>query len=250
LAAIRKSGGVVTYYWQGKIADPREESFAEALGQRRFRTIETAASEEVSVGWVTPKDPTGDSFTAEDIDGGIGTWLRMRIDKKSLPMKWLQIYRDAAEKERGKKLSARERRELKDDLTERLLPRTLPAVNLVDALLFHDRRTVFLFSTSKNVREAFTKLFFETFTVPLDRADPLRCALLAKLGDEADAALERLEPVRWPRGEGKPTLAARPRPVARPEPLEVEAAEVEAAEVGDGGGSVGSTEAAPWEDQE
>ena len=240
MAAIRKSGGVVTYFWQGKIADPRDEAFAEALAQRRFRTIENAASEEVSIGWVTPKDPTGESFRAEDLDGGVGTWLRLRIDKKSLPMKWLQIYRDAAEKERGKKLSARERRELKDDLTEKLLPRTLPAVNLVDALLFHDRRTVFLFSTSKNVREAFTKLFFETFTVPLDRADPLRCALMARLGDEADAALERLEPVRWPRGDQKkPTLTARPRPAAAPAPLEVES---DAATVGDDG-------PAPWEDE-
>ena len=211
MAAIRRSGGSVAFYWQGKIADPRDEGFCEALAQRRFRTIENAASEEVSVGWCTPADPTGDSFSIEDLEGGVGTWLRVRIDKKTLPKKWLMIHRDAAEKARGKKLSAKERRELKDDLTEKLLPRVLPTVNLVDALLFFDRKLVLLFATSKSVREAFGKLFFETFSMPLDRANPLQCGLRAKLGDEANARLERLEPMRWPDGnaaDGSP----RPRP--------------------------------------
>lgn len=198
MAAIRRSGGVVAFHWQGKIADPATDAFPEALAQRRFRTIENAASEEVSVGWVTPADPTGDSFAREDLDGGVGTWLRLRIDKKTLPKKWLMIHRDAAEKARGKKLSARERRELKDDLTEKLLPRVLPSVNLVDALLFHDRHLVLLFATSKSVREAFGKLFFETFTVPLDRLNPLQAALHARLGAVMNEALDRIEPMRWP----------------------------------------------------
>ena len=211
MAAIRRSGGVVAFHWQGKIADPRDEGFCEALAQRRFRTIENAASEEVSVGWATPADPTGDSFAIEDLEGGVGTWLRVRIDKKTLPKKWLMIHRDAAEKARGKKLSAKERRELKDDLTEKLLPRVLPTVNLVDALLFHDRKLVLLFATSKSVREVFGKLFFETFSVPLDRQNPLQCGLHLKLGDDANAALQRLEPVRWPTGEEGASGARTPR---------------------------------------
>ncbi|MCB9877632.1 MAG: recombination-associated protein RdgC [Planctomycetes bacterium] len=201
MVAIRKSGGVVAFHWQGKLTDPREDAFADALSQRRFRTIENAASEEVSVGWVTPADPTGDSFATEDLDGGAGAWLRFRIDKKSMPMKWLQIHRDAAEKARGKKLSARERRELKDDLMDQLLPRVLPTITLVDALLFHDRRTVLLFATSKTAREAFVKLMFETFTVQLDQGNPLENGLRLDLGEEEDFALERLEPIRWPNAE-------------------------------------------------
>ncbi len=198
MAAIRKSGGLVAFFWPGKVTDPRDAAFAAALANRRFRTIEHAASEEISVGWVTPKDPTGDSFAIEDLDGGVGTWLRFRIDKKVLPKKWLQIHRDAAEKARGKKLSARERRELKDDLTEKLLPRVLPTIHLVDALLFHAKKTVLLFATSKGAGEAFGKLFFETFTVPLERGNPLQCGLRAELGADGIRALERAEPVRWP----------------------------------------------------
>ncbi|MBL8723227.1 MAG: recombination-associated protein RdgC [Planctomycetes bacterium] len=212
-AAIRKSGGIVAFHWQGKLQDPATQGFAEALAQRRFRTIENAASEEISVGWVTKADPTGDTFALEDLDGGAGTWLRVRLDKKTLPKKWLQIHRDAAEKSRGKKLSARERRELKDDLTEKLLPRVLPAVNLVDALLFFDRRLILLFATSRSVVEAFGKLFFETFSLPLERQNPRLAGLQLKLGAEAERSLDRLEPVRWPRGEDGD---GRPRSVPKP----------------------------------
>lgn len=231
MAAIKKSGGVVPFFWQGKILDPRDDAFAEALSPQRFRTIENAASEETSIGWVTPADPTGDSFAIEDLDGGIGTWLRFRIDKKSMPMKWLQIHRDAAEKARGKKLSAKERRELKEDLMDQLLPRVLPTITLVDALLFHDRKTVLLFATSKSAKEAFAKLFFETFTVQLETADPLQSGLRADLSPDQKHALERLEPIRWPNttlnDDDRPSLdmAAAPTPAmpaaTRQEPLDV-----------------------------
>lgn len=213
MAALKKSGSVVAFFWDGKIADPHGSAFADAMAKHRFRTIENAASEEVSAGWVTPVDPTGDSFAPEDLDGGAGTWLRFRIDKKSLPKKWLQIHRDAAEKARGKKMSARERRELKDDLTEKLLPRVLPTIQLIDALLQHEKRTVQLFATSKSAREVFGKLFFETFGVPLERANPLQCGRRAGLDAELQRALEQAEPVRWPRAEreARPARAAEPR---------------------------------------
>jgi hypothetical protein len=196
--AIRKSGGFVAFYWQGNLPDPRDTAFAAALADHRFRTIEHAASEEEAVGWVTPADPTGDTFDAEDLDAGAATWLRLRIDRKQLPKKWLAIHRDAAEKSRGRRLSARERRELKDDLAEKLLPRILPNVTLVDALLFPERRTVLLCATSKSARENFAKLFFHTFALPLDRADPFQLALHAGLPESLAATLDRLQAVRWP----------------------------------------------------
>lgn len=209
MVAIRRSGGVVAFRLEGKV-DPRDGAFPEALAAHRFRTIENAASEEVSVGWVTAGDPTGDSFAAEDMDAGLATWLRMRVDKKALPRKWMAIHRDVAEKSAGRKLSARERRELKDDLTQQLLPRVLPTVNFVDALLYADRKLVLLFATGKSVREAFEKLFFETFTLPLERLDPLSWGRVALPGADNELQLDRVEPVRWPKphgGEARPRRA-------------------------------------------
>lgn len=222
MASIRRSGGMVMLSWDGELPAPGGEAFLQALAQRRFRSIENAASEEVSIGWVSKGDPTGDSFAAEDLDAGPATWLRLRIDKKKLPTRWLQIHRDVAEKQRGRKLSARERKELKDGLYDALLPRVLPTVNFVDALLFAERRLLLLFATGAGVREAFAKLFFETFTVPVDVVDPLLLGERCGLGDDAQQALGRLQPVRWP-SEGRPRA-----PQRRPEPLEIDPAAMEA----------------------
>lgn len=198
-AAFRRAGSFLALTWAGKLTDPREEAFAEALANRRFRTIENAASEEVSVGWVTQVDPTGDRFSVDDLDGGTGAWLRMRMDRKSMPKAWLQMRLREAETAKGRKLSARERRELKDDLADQLLPRVLPATANIDALLFHDRRTLLLFSTAKGARDAFLKLFHETFGVELASLAPLQLGL--RLTDDGlHEALEKLEPTRWARG--------------------------------------------------
>lgn len=198
MSAFRKGGSFVALTWVGKLEEPTTDRFAAALAHRRFRTIEDAASEEVSAGWVTPVDPSGTSFTPDAIDAGAGTWLRVRIDRKQLPQKWVQIHLAAAEGARGRRLSARERKELRADLMEKLLPRVLPTTSNVDALLFHEKRLVLLFATSKGARETFGKLFFESFAAPLQALDPLQLALRDTSDSKAGEAIEKLEPTRWP----------------------------------------------------
>jgi hypothetical protein len=202
LAAIRRSGGIVAWFWSGRLPAPDSPGFAQALASRRFRAVEEAAREQVSIGWVTPADPTGGSFDAED----------MRVDKKALPIRWLQIHRDAAEKTRGRRLTIQERRELRDATMARLLPRVLPTVQLVDVLLLPERHTALLFATQKGLRESFGKLFFETFALPLEAGDPYRTALRLGLDDGLLAALEGVQPVRWPRNRQEAAAARPPAP--------------------------------------
>jgi DNA recombination-dependent growth factor C len=197
-ATLKKSGTFVAFAWSGKLLDPRDQAFAEALANRRFRTIDTAASEEVSAGWVTPEDPTGDSFALEDMDGGPATWLRFRIDVKKLPKSKVQHAMAAAVRAKGKPLTARERRELKDGLAEQLLPRVIPTTTNVDALLYHERRLVLLFAGSKSARETFGKLFAESFGVELQPLGPLAMALQSVEAPDVET-VEQMEPTRWPR---------------------------------------------------
>lgn len=202
MTAFRRSGSVASFTWDGTILDPRDQAFADALATRRFRTIDSAASEEVSAGWVTPLDPTGATFTLEDLEGGAGTWLRVRVDKKAMPKAVVAQHIAVAEKARGKRLSSRERRELRDDLMDKLLPRVLPSTSNIDALLFHERGIVLLFATSKGARETFGKLWFESFGVPLQALHALGLARSSVLGSELAVAVEKLEPTRWPQAKG------------------------------------------------
>lgn len=208
LDRFRKSGSVARFVVDGTAPDPRAESFSQALREHRFRSIETAASEEHSFGWVTAVDPTGEHFAPEDVDRPVGAWLRVRIDKKALPAKWVAIHRAAAERAMGRPLSAREKRDLKVDLMQKLLPRVLPSVNLVDALYSPERKLVLLFSTSKAVKEAFQKLFQQSFGVRLIEADPYVSAGLARITRDQHAYLDKVSPVQWPIAKRDGTAAA------------------------------------------
>lgn len=199
---LRRSGGATTLYFARDTVfpfpHPTSDEFLEKLGDSRFRSIQTAASEETSVGWVTPADPSGDMHLPGDMEAGRATWLRVRIDKKELPKSWVRIYRAASEKAAGRKLSPSEVRELKADLAEQLLPQTLPKVSLVDALLVPKERLILLLSTSSGTVDAFCGLFFKTFGVPLEPADPYRRVYATGLPKKLTGRLERLAPVEWP----------------------------------------------------
>lgn len=204
---FRRSGSLACFFIEGSMPAPLSEPFLEALQSQRFRTIEDAASEEMSCGWVTQGDPTGNSFEREDLDFDAAVWLRLRIDKKTAPTKWLQIHRLAEERAAGRRLNAKERKDLKEDLLQKLMPRVLPSINLVDALLFPQKQMVMLFATSAAVKESFLSLFYKTFGVSLLPADPFHLATRLDLpGDQAEY-LHQVSPVKWPSSSPSRSLA-------------------------------------------
>ncbi len=194
-SVLRRGGCAVAFRWEGRSADPRSPEFLAALRHGRFRTIERAASEESSAGWVTAGDPTGESCEVEDLDAGGHWWLRFRVDAKKFPASKLQMEIANAERSRGKQLSARERRELKDHLHEQLLPGLLPRTQFVDALVHRDLQSALLLSTSKAARETFAKLAKE----PLGLEPKLQTSgefAIAKHGAE----IGKLQPTVFPGG--------------------------------------------------
>lgn len=212
---FRRSGSVAGFFVEGSVPEPSSEDFCRALQEHRFRTIEHAAAEATSIGWVSPIDPTGDSFSPEDMDYEAATWLRFRVDKKSAPTQWLRIHRLAEERAAGRKLTTKERKDLKEDLLAKLLPRVLPTIRMIDALFYPAERTVLLFGTSNAVREAFASLFYKTFSCSITPADPYHVALSLDLGRDPEARLNDATPIRWPIAGGKETdQRSRARPPA------------------------------------
>jgi hypothetical protein len=194
-STLRRGGSVAAFRWEGRIADPRSAEFLEALSRGRFRSIERAANEETSAGWVTPSDPTGDSFELEDLVAGGHWWLRIRVDAKKFPASKLQMEIAAHERTRGKRLSARDLRELKDHLHEQMLPGILPRTQFVDVLVHRELRSALLLSTSKAARETFGKLAKEAFGV-----EPrLQTSGEFALGEHGEQ-IGRLQPTVFPGG--------------------------------------------------
>ena len=86
-----------------------------------------------------------------------------------------------------------------------------------------------LFATSKSAKEAFTKLFFETFSIQLEPADPLQSGMRSDLSDDDKRTLERVNPIRWPNsaleqdGDQRRSRSANPNATSKPEPPDTEA---------------------------
>lgn len=79
---------------------------------------------------------------------------------KRLPAELVQRHIATAEKARGKRMSARERRELKNDLAEQVLPRILPRSTNTDVLLcLGEGDRVLLFSTAVGARDTLQSLW-------------------------------------------------------------------------------------------
>ena len=211
---FRRSGSFSSYSVQGTMPSAGSETFCEALSKHRFNSIETAGSEQVSVGWVTPGDPTGASFDREDMDGDAAFWLRMRIDKKSLPRVWMSIYISSAERSRGRPMNRKERSELREDLEKKLLPRVLPSVALIDALYVPAKQRILLFATGAGVRDHFARLFHATFEATAIPMDPRALAHSLPLGSELHAQLDQVTPVKWVRGDGEPVTESAPADAA------------------------------------
>ena len=175
--------------------DPSSEQFFEALAEERFRTIENAASEEVSAGWVSPSEPSGQDFLREDILLGDYVRLRIRVDKKKLPAAWLAIHMAAEIRARdGQKISAKERKTLRADIEDRVLPRTLPAVSFLEVVYVPHKSEALLFSTSPAAAAECAKLFFRSFGVQLVEVDPTTLAQRAALPEEQIRYIDQCSP--------------------------------------------------------
>lgn len=197
MTRFRKGGSFVRFFVDGKGAAPESDEFLLKLTEQRFRTIENSASEETSIGWVSPSDPSGQDFLRDEIVSPPFVRLRMRIDRKKLPRAWLAIWLSAEIRARGgSAFGARERKDIKADIADKVLPRVLPSVQFVDVVWLPTSRTVLLFSTAQTVAAECAKLFLRTWGVRLVEADPTSLAFRTELDPDAVRRLEEAEPFR------------------------------------------------------
>jgi len=208
---FRKSGSLTRFYLDGTIPDPSSDEFLTLLAGGRFRTIENAASEETSLGWVCPSDASGGSFAPDSIVLSRElVRLRFRRDKKKLPAQWLALYMEAELRNRpGRKVSAKERKEIKQDIAAKLCPRILPSIRLTDVVYEIRKRCITLFSTSQSAKEDCQKLFYDTFGCRLVEADPWETAFHLELPRDNLDYLERVAALpMFPDGGRQPELLA------------------------------------------
>ena len=147
------------------------EPIARAVSKRAFRESDPDIGDPRHAwGWVTVHDPLLTAFTPADLFFHHYLVLGFRYDKRLVPPKLLFLERRRLENERKAargttKLGAAERREIKDEIAQRLIARALPTPRLFDVVWNLQSGRVYFSGKLRAARDAFTECFRETFGV-------------------------------------------------------------------------------------
>jgi len=138
------------------------------VARRIFRDLEGTAAE--SWGWVPLHDPLASDLTPADLFFQQWLLLGFRFDRRTVPAKllWLERRRleEARKVEQGlARLGAAQRREIKDEVHQRLLARALPSPRLFECAWNLERGQLLFTGKARAPREAFVELFAQTFDV-------------------------------------------------------------------------------------
>jgi hypothetical protein len=148
---------------RGAIATPSESA-------RSARATPRSATRSSHGAGITIHDPLLPAFTPADCFFHHYLVLGFRYDKRLVPPKLLMLERRRLEERaqgdaRVSKLGAAERREIKDEIHERLIARALPTPRLFDVVWNVDTGRVYFSGKLRAARDAFTDCFRETFGV-------------------------------------------------------------------------------------
>jgi DNA recombination-dependent growth factor C len=147
------------------------ETIARAVSKHAFRETEPGIGDvRQSWGWVAIHDPLLTTFTPGDLFFHHYLVTGFRYDKRLVPPKLAWLERRRLEQERKSargttKLGAAERREIKDEVGNRLVARALPTPRLFDVVWNLQTGRVYFSGKFRAAREAFADCFRLTFGV-------------------------------------------------------------------------------------
>lgn len=158
-------------------------------------------------GWITIHDPLLTSFTPADLFFHHYLVTGFRYDKRLVPPKLLFLERRRLENERKAtrgvaKLGAAERREIKDEIGERLITRALPTPRLFDVVWNLETGRVYFSGKLRAAREAFGECFRLTFGVQPVPLIPYLAAEHVGLEGRQVEAVRSVEPATLLGGDG------------------------------------------------
>jgi len=148
----------------------QRDALAAAVSRRAFREPELDFGGRETSGWVGIHDPLVTELGAADLFFQHYLVVGFRWDRRVVPPKllWLERRRLEAERraERGvEHLSAPERKEIREEVAQRLMARALPVPRLFDCIWNLDTGHVYFTGKVRAAREAFTECFRQTFGV-------------------------------------------------------------------------------------
>ena len=181
--------------------DPLERGLEKAIFEKRFRSIDRAASEIRSFGWSDTDGLLPAKF--EELDLWVGAVLRLglRVDTKRIPAGAFRVRRlelEARERrEVGERIPPDRRREMRETLESELLTQTIPSTAVYQMLWDTRSGQVLLSTTADAPNGAFVSLFRDTFGRALLPVTPGSLAMTLARELRRKQALDALMPVTF-----------------------------------------------------
>lgn len=152
---------------------------SDMLAKKQAKNVKiSGVFKDLIYGWVRPIELCDESVSEHlhwdlsDCRIAEGYLLRIRIEKRQVPTKLMQLLlrERIAQKEAKSEepISRKEKRSIKEELKNELVENCLPQIGYVDAFWNEKNRSVHLYSTTKRHQEIFESLFRETFLKDLD----------------------------------------------------------------------------------
>ena len=149
----------------------QRETLAAAVSRRAFHDLELDVGERhESSGWVGIHDPLVTELGPADLFFQHYLVVGFRWDRRVVPPKLLWLERRRLEEQRKAergvdRLSAPERKEIKQEVAQRLMARALPVPRLFDCIWNLETGHVYFTGKVRAAREAFAECFRQTFGV-------------------------------------------------------------------------------------
>ena len=147
------------------------DAIAHAVTRHAFRDGDQEVGDARQAwGWIAMHDPLQIEFTPADLFFHQYLVLGFRFDKRLVPPKLLMLERRRLERDRAaargaERVSAAERREIKDEIAARLVAQALPTPRLFDVVWNLESGRVYFSGKLRAAREAFGDCFRRTFGV-------------------------------------------------------------------------------------
>jgi DNA recombination-dependent growth factor C len=174
------------------------------IARYAFKNLEENSFEERSIGWVNIMDILDSRFKAMEYLKEPFLALSLRVDKRKVPRTALKQYCQKAEEEMLERkqvefLPKMIRQEIREDVRNRLLKRSIPVSNIYDMIWNIHSGNLIFGSANNKLCDEFAEFFLKTFDLNLEPAFPyaLACRFLEKEGASTDL-LDGVLPLRFP----------------------------------------------------
>lgn len=170
-----ESGSVTLkrFYTTKALPEAKKDSWLDALNQHAIKEKELQLEGE-NDGWAVLGNELSNNFTYLNSQVPPYVCFAYRRDSIKVPGSLIELHlksQIAIERECGEGVSKTKKQEIKDDIINDLITRSLPNVDYAGVLIDTDHGEIFFSSSSDRMVDGFCQLFYESFHVQLIDAD-------------------------------------------------------------------------------